>query len=85
MNESLREELARSERTLQSQQHAQVSKQDRRRIMQYSIARVIVHSVITITLFLIVKRGEKDAKGCSEDVHKYLTYCAYYFGLCCLR
>ena len=53
--------------------------------MQYSLARVVVHCVITITLFALVKRGENDAKGCSKDVHKYLEYCAGYFGLCCLR
>ena len=53
--------------------------------MQYSIARVIILSVITISLLILVKRGEGDAKGCSHEVHKYLTYCALYFGFAALR
>ena len=53
--------------------------------MQYSIARVVVLSVVTISLLILVKRGEENAKGCSQDVHKYLSYCAFYFGFAALR
>ena len=53
--------------------------------MQYSIARVVVLSVVTISLLIVVRRGEEDAKDCSKDVHKYLTYCAYYFGFAAIR
>ena len=83
-SDHLRDEIMRNERELQAQRE-HVSKQDKKRIMQYSIARVIILSVITVSLITVTHKGETDLKSCSQDVHQYLTYCSYYFGFCAFR
>ena len=58
---------------------------DRKRIFRYAVSQFFIHSVVFITLLMVLRYAKETALECGTDIYKYLYICMAYFGFCAFR